>query len=165
MTIEILVNFSDNDYIITQINGTLSEAKEYYVGNQFMSDNEQARTGINMWIYEEWKCDVLQSCLENSNTALNFDDENELFTFKTPQNDLVTVTYEQVKHSMTAVQGWTFGDYYSTGWNMPTYETKEEAIQATKDYFKTSDGRFVEVGWLVNVNNQINVVKCEKLDF
>ena len=165
MKIEILVNFTNNDYIITGFNGSIEEAKMYYMSNDFTDANEKPITVVGVWEYEEFKADVLQHCLEGSYTALKFDDEQQLFSFKTPQNDFITLSYEKTKHVLNRVEGWTFGEYYSDGWSNPIFETKEKAIEEAKKKYKSSNSRFVEVGWLVNINNQLNVINTEKLVF
>ena len=66
---------------------------------------------------------------------------------------------------MNAIKGWTFGDLMGKGWESPIYETKEKAVSMAKQFFKSSEGRFIEVGYLININNQLNVIKTEKLVF
>ena len=163
--IDILVVFENTDYLRTRINCTLEEAKEYYKGNYFTSTNEQQVKAVNVFLYDEWKEKVLNNCMKNNNTVLNFNDDQQTLYFKTPYNDYVTVTYQDVNNHIEAPTGWTFGDLYGYGWENPLYDTKEEAIKAAKEKFKSSDGRFVEVGWSILLNNQLNVVKCERINF
>lgn len=162
---KIIVNFTDNNFLTTSINCTLKEAKEYYVGRSFTDSNENTRQGVNVYLYDEWKESVLKYCMDNNNTVLNFDDFRKLMTFKNHQNDMVTIDYEKVNHSMNAIKGWTFGDLMGKGWENPIYETKEKAVSMAKQFFKSSEGRFIEVGYLININNQLNVIKTEKLVF
>ena len=165
MTIKIIVNFTDNDFLTTSINCTLKEAKEYYVGHSFTDNNENTRQVVNVYLYDEWKESVLQYCMDNNNTVLNFDDYRQLMTFKNSQNNMITVTYDEVNNSMNAIKGWTFGDLMGNGWENPLYETKEKAINMAKQFFKSSEWRFIEVGYLININNQLNVVKTENIVF
>ncbi|MFJ3388790.1 hypothetical protein [Lysinibacillus sp. NPDC086135] len=165
MTIKIIVNFTNNDFLTTSINCTLKEAKECYIGQSFTDSNENTRQGVNVYLYDEWKESVLQYCMDNNNTVLNFDDYRQLMTFKTHQNEMITVTYDEVNNSMSAIKGWTFGDLMGNGWGNPLYDTKEKAINMAKQFFKSSEGRFIEVGYLININNQLNVVKTENIIF
>lgn len=165
-----LVVYTDADFVVTGMNASFEEAKQYYVGNYFTfgtcAENEHKKQCVAIFQYDEWKHKVLKYCLENNIVVLKFDDEMKAMYFKNvnyTENHMCT--YEDIKETMDAPRGYTFGDLYGNGWDKPIYETKEKAVQAAKDYFKTSSGQFVEIGWCILKNNQLNVINTERLEF
>lgn len=102
--IDILVTFNNAEFLRTKMNCTFEEAYQYYTGNSFTfgssEENEQQITGVNVTLYDQWKHQVLKYSLENNNTVLNFDDDNEEVFFRTMENDYEIVPYSQIENNM-----------------------------------------------------------------
>lgn len=163
--INILVSFDNADFINTQFNGTLEDAKQYYNGNYFTISDETKVQAVAVHGFSEWKIKVLNFCMENNNKVLKFDDEMKVLYFMCSRNHKHICTYDDVNKNIEAPTGWTFGNLYGNGWVNPIFETKENAIEEAKKHFKSSIDRFIEVGWCIYKNNQLNVINCERIEF
>ncbi|RKJ71485.1 hypothetical protein D7X33_22260 [Butyricicoccus sp. 1XD8-22] len=111
--IEILVTFDNADFLRTRINCTLEEAKEYYINNYFTfgtsEENEYKAKVVNVFLYDEWKENVLDFCMKNKNAVLSFDDDKEELIFNTvdyPSNRIVNLSYETIHNTMLGVHSW-----------------------------------------------------------
>ena len=165
-----IIMYHDADYEITRMNATFEEAEAYYKGNFFTfgttKENEYKKQCVAVFNYDEWKHEVIDFCSYNNNTVLKFDDNSKVLYFQdSKRKEIHACTYKDVNETMKAPKGWTFTDLYTSCYDKPIYKTKQEAIEEAKKFYKSSDNRFIEIGWCILKNNQLNVINCERLHF
>ena len=110
-----LIVYENANFTTTDMNATLQEVKEYYVGNYFTfgtcEENEEQLKAVAVFEYDTFKEKVLNYNMNNNNITLNFDDEKQEITFKTQYNDMVKVTYEHIEMSMYKFEKSTYSEY------------------------------------------------------
>ena len=108
--INLIIGYNDNNYTITGFNGTLEQAKEYYINNLFNIEEKTVRA-VSCELYSKFKVNVYEYCMEHDFLIAKFNDNKEELTLVTNSLGVVTQNYLEMKKCIDMYSGSTLENF------------------------------------------------------